>query len=328
MTSPTYPRIDPVPDGVPRPLISVAIPTYNRTTYLEQTLQSVLAQAWEPDRMEILVVDNCSDRSNPEQLVRSVGGQRIRFYRNERNVGGHENLNRAIRLSHGHWVHLLHDDDWVLEGFYSEFERIVQAAPVAAIAFRCRLVNADGRALGDTVDLSGGEPGLRARQEFLRGCPLQFAGVVVQRSAYEQLGGFLPEFTYLQDVELWSRVFFQRPCFFSPKSLAVYRVHAASGSALSGSTGTDCEQYYRLAPLLQRNMGLSAPEVKRYRRHCHRAVKDRCRLLAEAGNGRAWLRNQWLCARHVRDPREATDFLLRFLRSLWSYARARAGRPR
>jgi GT2 family glycosyltransferase len=278
--------------------------------------------------MEIVVVDNCSDQSDPESLVRSIGQGRVRFHRNERNVGGRENFNQAIRLARGVWVHLLHDDDWVLDGFYSEFERITRAERVAAVGFRCRLVDGEGQVLGETVDLSGGEPPQRAREEFLRGCPVQFAGVLVQRAAYEELGGFLSEFSYLTDVEMWSRVFFQRPCVFSPKALAVYRVHATSDSVLSGATGTDCEQYYRLAPLLQRNMRLSSAEMRRYRRTCHRAVKDRCRLLAEAGNGRAWARGQWLYAQRVRDPKEVADYVLRFFPSLWRYVRAVMRRPR
>ena len=58
--TPSIPRIEPVPEGIARPLWSVMIPTYNSGEWLRQTLESVMAQDRGPERMEIQVVDNCS----------------------------------------------------------------------------------------------------------------------------------------------------------------------------------------------------------------------------------------------------------------------------
>ncbi len=51
------------------PLITIAIPTYNRANgYFKQTLESVLCQTYE--YIEIIVSDNCST-DNTEELVNS-----------------------------------------------------------------------------------------------------------------------------------------------------------------------------------------------------------------------------------------------------------------
>lgn len=50
------------------------IPTYNRTTHLEKTLTSVLAQGPGPEEMQIEVVDDGSTLSDPEPLVRRAAG--------------------------------------------------------------------------------------------------------------------------------------------------------------------------------------------------------------------------------------------------------------
>jgi len=51
-------KILPVPEGVSRPLWSVMIPVYNRTKYMSQAVESVLAQDPGPDKMQICIVDN------------------------------------------------------------------------------------------------------------------------------------------------------------------------------------------------------------------------------------------------------------------------------
>ena len=58
-------RILPVPEGTPRPVWSVMIPTYNCAKYLRETLVSVLAQDPGPEQMQIEVVDDYSTKDEP-----------------------------------------------------------------------------------------------------------------------------------------------------------------------------------------------------------------------------------------------------------------------
>jgi cellulose synthase/poly-beta-1,6-N-acetylglucosamine synthase-like glycosyltransferase len=114
--TPSIPRIEPVPEGIARPLWCVMIPTYNSGEYLRKTLQSVMAQDCGPERMEIEVVDHCSTEGNPEALVKAVCGSRVAFYRRQKR-GGYCNFNACIQRSHGRLIHILHSDDYVLPDF-------------------------------------------------------------------------------------------------------------------------------------------------------------------------------------------------------------------
>ena len=106
---------DPVlslPPGMDRPKWSVMVPTHNCAHYLRATLEKRAdAGPWH-DLMQIAVVDDASV-DDPESIVREVGGKRVEFTRQPRNVG-HIAISRAAWTVQGvKIVHLLHGDDLV-----------------------------------------------------------------------------------------------------------------------------------------------------------------------------------------------------------------------
>ena len=107
------PKIAPIPDGVPRPLWSVMIPVYNSLPYLEQTIRSILAQDPGEELMQIEVVDDISKDGDVAALVERVGKGRVQFYQQPVNVGNVRNFETCINRARGHYVHLLHGDDYV-----------------------------------------------------------------------------------------------------------------------------------------------------------------------------------------------------------------------
>jgi glycosyltransferase involved in cell wall biosynthesis len=114
-TSP--PIIAPVTDQAHRPLWSVMIPVYNCLGYLQKTLSSVLAQDPGPEIMQIAVIDDCSSDGDVWALVQQLGKGRVEYFRQEQNRGSLRNFETCLNRSRGHWVHLLHGDDWVAPGF-------------------------------------------------------------------------------------------------------------------------------------------------------------------------------------------------------------------
>ena len=113
------PTIPPVTGGG-RPLWSVMIPTYNCADQARATIESVLVQALEQERMEIVVVDDASS-DDIAGVVAAYGG-RVRLHRQPRNLGVPDNLTEAIRLSRGRLIHILHGDDLVMPSWYDAME--------------------------------------------------------------------------------------------------------------------------------------------------------------------------------------------------------------
>ena len=116
--------------------ISVIIPTYNCNQYLPKALISVLDNNIDENLMEIIVVDDCSDES-PEEIVKKIGGNRVKFFRNETNLGHVKNFNSAIQKSDGDIIHILHGDDFVHPGFYKEILETYKEFPEIGACF-CR----------------------------------------------------------------------------------------------------------------------------------------------------------------------------------------------
>ena len=98
------------------------IPVYDRTKYLAQALNSVLAAGIGPQKMQIEVVDDCSTQNDLGAIVKAICPGRISFYRQPHRVGMAANWNTCIERAQGQLVHILHDDDYVEPTFYSQFE--------------------------------------------------------------------------------------------------------------------------------------------------------------------------------------------------------------
>lgn len=92
------------------PKVSICIPTYQQVEYLRRALESVQRQTF--DDYEVVVTDDSLDNS-VEELVRSFPLRgRLKYFRNSERLGSPRNWSRAIELSSGEYVKILHHDDW------------------------------------------------------------------------------------------------------------------------------------------------------------------------------------------------------------------------
>jgi glycosyltransferase involved in cell wall biosynthesis len=215
------------------------IPVYNRTQYLAKTLESVLSQDPGPGEMQIEVVDDASTVEDPEPLVRRIGGDRISFFRNPRNLGLMPNFNNCIERARGEWVHILHSDDYVLPGFYARLKAPLEGREDVGAAF-CRnaFVDRDDHAREPSELLrstAGVLPGIIEKLSNFNciRCP----AMVVQRSVYERLGGFRLDLPFTADWELWLRIGAHYSIWYEPSILAAYREHSESATAGFVSSG-------------------------------------------------------------------------------------------
>ncbi|MEO1374060.1 MAG: glycosyltransferase family 2 protein [Cyanobacteria bacterium J06635_10] len=113
-------------------LVSVIVPVYNRSIYLKQAIQSALDQTYQ--NIEIIVTDDCSPES-PQEIVESFNDSRIRFRRNENNLGVASNIISAVKEARGQYVASLNDDDMWNEDFLEKLVPQLDRNQDLALAF-------------------------------------------------------------------------------------------------------------------------------------------------------------------------------------------------
>ena len=231
-------RINSVPLGVARPRWSVMIPVYNCSHYLCETLESVLKQEPPEDEMNIEVVDDFSTDANVSKLVSDIGGDRVKYFRQKENLGSIRNFHTCINRATGRFVHLLHGDDRIRNGFYKQFDNLFQTHRELGAAFcRYAYVNDKGDFLyNEKTEMSHRGIFENAVVSLAERQRIQYVSMVVKREVYEELGTFYGV-EYGEDWEMWIRIASRYKIGYIPDILAEYRRHDNSISGKSFLTG-------------------------------------------------------------------------------------------
>ena len=206
------------------PAISVCVPTYRRPVLLERCLRSILAQTF--GDFEVVVADNASPDGTAD-VVSGFSDPRIRYHRNETNIGPFPNMNKAIALANADLICVAHDDDQYLPEFLTQQVELLRSNPSVGMSHSA-VYEVDGagkrrrivRAYGTTRVLEGRAEFVR----FLRGHNVCCSSVVARRALYERAGGFDPRYN-AADFALWLRFALLGDVGYIAEPLVEMRVH-------------------------------------------------------------------------------------------------------
>ena len=172
--------------------LSFVLPAW-KGKYLFEAISSIVSQTIKD--WELVVVDDCSPEPVGE-IVASFKDPRIRYYRNEENIGGKDLVrqwNHSISFAAGEYVVLAADDDKYKPEFCEEMLRLAEKYPeVDLIHSSVEQIDEDGHHLWDDSIL----PEYTSKYEYLNWwltgrsftCVGNFA---FKRSALMAMGGFM-----------------------------------------------------------------------------------------------------------------------------------------
>ena len=222
--------------------ISVVMPTYNRASFIEEALDSLLGQTVPP--LEVMVIDDGSSDDTDERVRRHRLGSRIRYLRNPSPQGASLARNLGVEHARGDIIVFLDSDD-VLEPEHHArvLERLGQAPEIALVCCDCTVIGPRGERLHEgrswtTVQCEIKRvrigTGTRSLADiFLFSTP--FPGLSVRREVYRRLGGLDQGIFPLDDYDLQLRVAAAgHGVLYEHRPLARYRVHDANESAGAG----------------------------------------------------------------------------------------------
>lgn len=179
------------------PLVSVIIPTYNRSRLLRETVDSVLAQTY--PNIECVVVDDGSTDDTPAVMAAYAG--RIVYIRTE-NQGGTKARNTGIAAARGKFLNFLDHDDLLLPEKIARQMEILRSRPkIGLVHCGYYRMDKDGRYLDIVNHLPEGD----VRTEIVQGCFMWSGAPLVRRQVIEEVGVFDPS-VYSSDQDLWLRI--------------------------------------------------------------------------------------------------------------------------
>jgi glycosyltransferase involved in cell wall biosynthesis len=149
------------------PRVTIGLPIYNGEQLLPQALESLLTQDF--DDVEVVISDNASVDGTPELCAAyAARDPRIRYVRNERNLGSIPNFNKLVGLARGEYFKWAAHDDWCEPEFVRRCVEVLDADPSVVLCHaRATRVDEAGDTMVvdlDPLDVRSPDPAERFRQ--------------------------------------------------------------------------------------------------------------------------------------------------------------------
>ncbi|MFC4721195.1 glycosyltransferase family 2 protein [Geojedonia litorea] len=210
----------------PNLLVSVIITTYNRDTYLEETIKSIHNQTY--SELEIILVDDGSEKdiASKNKSICQKYSKCTYYYKN--NTGQPDSRNYGIKISKGCYLAFCDDDDiWVLNKLAIQV-KILNNFPDYGLVTSC-VGKIDSRSvdLGKVLCHDGHNHGY-VFESLLINNRVPSPTPLIRREIFSKVGYFNPNFTMAEDWEFWRRVSYYYHFYAIKKTLAYVRIHQAS----------------------------------------------------------------------------------------------------
>jgi glycosyltransferase involved in cell wall biosynthesis len=203
-------------------LVSIIIPCYNGEAYLQEAIESALAQTYRP--VEVIVVDDGStDRSS--EIAQKLP---VRYIR-QPNRGLTKSRNLGVRKSRGSYVVFLDADDRLKPDAVKTGLRVLAGHPECAMAVGDHIfVSREGRQIAGSRKecLPASHYEALLKSNFIE----MISTVLFRRSVLEDVGGFDTKLRVAEDYELYLRIARDYPICCHSTVVAEYRMHQANVS--------------------------------------------------------------------------------------------------
>jgi glycosyltransferase involved in cell wall biosynthesis len=221
--------------GGPLSRVTVCIPTYKRTQWLGETIESALTQTFSD--LVVEVHDDATPGDAVAEVVARFDDPRLRLIRHAENAGIVGNFTRSLLGASTDYVLQLGDDDVAGPALVEQTVAALDAHPSAGVAHsRFALIDASGSLLVAEEDWLGTpSPPLETGAAFveksmLHGCRVCSSTALIRRAAVPE-GGFRQADHPAFDFAFWLRMAEHWDVAWVGAVLCSYRVHSQSFSS-------------------------------------------------------------------------------------------------
>ena len=201
------------------PLVSIITPTYNRADFIEQAVNSVLAQTYAS--FELLIVDDGSTDNTRDLLKPALADSRVRYFR-QQNQGQSVARNLALSEAKGDLVCFLDSDNyWPAEKLEHQVSLFRQHPDYDVIYGDIIVIDEKGQEVSRKNMRR--YSGHIARYMICDNC-VSMNTAMARRRCFDELGAMSGKRRVADDYDLWLRFSARFRFLYVPEFLAYYRV--------------------------------------------------------------------------------------------------------
>jgi len=214
-------------------MFSIIIPLYNKTTYIEKAIRSVLNQTYH--EFELIIVDDGSTDNGVlvvEQYLQKQFKEgnnslsdNVRIVR-QANAGVSTTRNNGVEFAKYDYIAFLDADDWWHKHYLSEMKQLIENYPDAGLYSASYYQVNNGHRRKATI---GVEPNFHSG--YIDYCetysntlcmPVWTGATIIPKKIFQAQQGFKASLKLGEDFDLWIRVALQHKVAFLNKPLAFY----------------------------------------------------------------------------------------------------------
>lgn len=183
------------------PLISIIIPTFNRSQVLLRAINSVLNQTHKD--FELIIIDDGSTDQTYDLLLALINDEKIKYFKSE-NSGVSAARNLGVKHSVGEYITFLDsDDEWLPHKLFDQIN-FLKLETEHRIVFGEEIWIRNGVRVNQKKihQKSGGS----IFKECVQQCFIAPSSVLMERSLFLEMNGFNEEFLVCEDYDLWLRI--------------------------------------------------------------------------------------------------------------------------
>ena len=221
--------------GDMNPRVSVVVPSFNNASYIEATMDSILAQTF--GDFELVVADHSSSDGTWDLLQPYGADPRVRLLQTEAGGGAQRNWDRVTNAARGELLKLVCGDDIIYPDCLGDQVEAMDANPsVVLVAAQRDLIDARGGLIAarrGLAGLTGRVPGrVAARHTVVAGSNIfgEPACVLIRREALERAGGWDGRHPYVIDEATYVKVLLRGDFLGIDKALAAFRLSSSQWS--------------------------------------------------------------------------------------------------
>jgi glycosyltransferase involved in cell wall biosynthesis len=218
--------------------LSIVMPNYNHGHLVAGALDSVLGQSFPP--LEVIVIDDASSDNSVEVIEHIVKRDgRVRFLRNQKNIGAIPTFNNALKQVRGSWVYAMAADDRVLPGFFEKSMKLLGEHPQAALCSAdMNILDSSGKVISEYRAAEASGPAFFSPAEVLAELyknPKYIIGTttIFRRAALDEVGGFPTELHSLCDWFVERAIALKYGACYIPEVLCSWRYSEKNLSQVS-----------------------------------------------------------------------------------------------